>query len=350
MIGILLTILKIIGIILLVILGLVLALLLIVLFVPFRYAAKIDRPDVLDPDAKLTYGLVANVRASWLLHLISFKLDFSNGQAAKALRILGIDTAKLKEKKADKPQKPKAPKKKKEKPLYEIAQYDKKTKKRLDEEREKRTAEQETAVDGKTKKAEKKKADAAVERTVLTKTPVPTKEEIWETIEREDGERTASGFVWFLAENIHRACLKLWNKMLSFRQKVVDVWPVVVRFWDFAWDERTEGAVRKVFRELGAILKGFLPKKRSGYVRFGLDDPAATGKATAALAVAIPLLGEDKIAVYPEFEKKTMEGHVELGGRIYVAGIVAALLRLILNKDVKYVIRFMKNKEAAHKV
>ena len=66
MIHILLTILKIIGIILLVIIGLILAILLCVLFVPVRYKAKIDyqegKPDI-------------SVNVSYFLHAISVNLD-----------------------------------------------------------------------------------------------------------------------------------------------------------------------------------------------------------------------------------------------------------------------------------
>jgi len=77
--AILLTILKIIGIVLLCILGLVLLLLLMVLFVPLRYKVKASYKD----------DIYACVKASYLLHIVSFTLKYTDKLDMK-LRILGI--------------------------------------------------------------------------------------------------------------------------------------------------------------------------------------------------------------------------------------------------------------------
>lgn len=72
MVSILLTVLKIIGIAMLVILGLLLLLLLLVLFVPVRYRAKGDCHN---------NGFTADIRVTWLMHMASFKAEYSIGQA-----------------------------------------------------------------------------------------------------------------------------------------------------------------------------------------------------------------------------------------------------------------------------
>ena len=83
MIHILLTILKIIGIILLVIIGLILAILLCVLFVPVRYKAKIDyqegKPDI-------------SVNVSYFLHAISVNAVYRDKKISKVLKIFGFKT------------------------------------------------------------------------------------------------------------------------------------------------------------------------------------------------------------------------------------------------------------------
>ena len=81
MIHILLMILKIIGIILLVILGILLVLILAVLFVPVRYKADFSWHG--EPDLSL--------KASWFLHLLSFRAIYTKEGLKFVVRVLGIN-------------------------------------------------------------------------------------------------------------------------------------------------------------------------------------------------------------------------------------------------------------------
>ena len=88
MISVLLTLLKIIGIVLLSLLGLFLVLLLIVLFVPVRYRIKGYYKD----------EFVCHGKITWLLHLVSVSIDYDK-EAATAIRIFGIDISSFLNKK-----------------------------------------------------------------------------------------------------------------------------------------------------------------------------------------------------------------------------------------------------------
>jgi len=91
MIGIILNILKIIGIIILAILGIVILLLALTLFVPFRYDISGHYYDKEDYKAE--------VRCSYLLHIISFSLSYEK-ELASSLKLFGIKmdlSAKAKE-------------------------------------------------------------------------------------------------------------------------------------------------------------------------------------------------------------------------------------------------------------
>lgn len=82
MVSILLTVLKIIGIIILVILGLILFLLLLILFVPVRYYGNGSYQEDF---------FAAKLRASWLLHLISVRGELQKEQALHIyMKIFGI--------------------------------------------------------------------------------------------------------------------------------------------------------------------------------------------------------------------------------------------------------------------
>ena len=80
MLHILLLILKIIGMIIVGILGILVLLIGIILFVPVRYEGKA----VCEKTMK---NLQAQVRASWLLHLVSFRLAVKDGRIKWKLRV-----------------------------------------------------------------------------------------------------------------------------------------------------------------------------------------------------------------------------------------------------------------------
>ena len=96
MLTVVLTILKIIGIILLIILGMIL----LVLFVPIRYSvdAEIPQKDLSDGiDEHFSDGIMCNVRITWLLHLIRACVKYP---AAKSfsVKILFFERSKNEEK------------------------------------------------------------------------------------------------------------------------------------------------------------------------------------------------------------------------------------------------------------
>ena len=361
MLTVLLTILKVIGITLLVILGLVLLIVLIVLFVPLRYRAVIDRPEA-EEGAKMTDGLSADVRVTYLLHFISFRLRYADGALSKALRVLGIDLLSKKKKddgkKKKKKKKPKAPKKGPERPLSEIAGM----KKTGGEAPAGSAPDSAAAKDGGTVKdagqgkeklpghkvGKRKKEDVGLkadETVSLPKAEIPGEEEIRTYIEKEDGGISVSGRIWYALEKIFRLFRILWEKLAGFRKKVSDAIPKIVRMLDLIEDERFWDALRKALKEVGVILGGLLPKKRKGTIRYGTGDPAKTGQAMGYLAWVMPVIGTNKVAFVPDFERKTIEGHVELAGRVLVISILAAGVRILLNKNVKFVIRYLKKKE-----
>ena len=297
--GVILTILKIIGIILLVLLGLIVALLLVILFVPFRYSLAAVKPENA-PEGAAAQGISADIRASYLARMISFRITFSDGKLQKILKIFGIDTGKFKKEGEKKKKKPKAPKPAEPKPLSEIA-------------------------DPKRKK-EESKAESGTEEIRIEAVP----------------EETSP--LWRIAEKIYGVLKKVFAKMRKTFEKLGAAWKKISRYLDLATDAEFGGAVSKAFHEIGVILKGFLPNKISGSLDYGSGDPAKTGQMLAIAAATIPV-HKNKIALTPHFEDKVLFGDIAMRGSIYLYKVVFALVRIILNKDIQYVIKFLKNKE-----
>ena len=408
-----LSILKIIGIILLVILCIILALLLIVLFVPIRYNAHVVKEER-GPDGKITEGLAATAGVSWLAHIVSFGISFKEGKLSKGLKIFGIDLSKRKKQKEKKKKKKTAKegtpralseiaeegKKKKDKEKAESASKDLLTAEVPSEEGEKAgnapesaeetgteasiggneeagtgeagtgedaaDTETEEAADTETpdeeenpgkdsvkKKKRKTKEEKAAEKAAKAEKKAAKAAEKAEkaAIAAENKKRahrkkadTFTEFLWRIAEAVYNVFRKIAEKIRGVVEKLKGIFAVIEKWTDFLEDDRTQEAVALALREVGGILKGLLPKKVKGYVRFGHDDPAKTGQQLAYLAAAYPLYGRN-LDIYPDFEQKALEGDVELKGRVFLATIVWAGLKLILNKNIKYVIGFVRNKE-----
>ena len=402
-----LSILKIIGIILLVILCIILALLLIVLFVPIRYSAHAVKEET-GPESKITDGLHAQAGVSWLLHIISFKIAFEGGKLQKGLKIFGIDLSKRKKKKAKK-KKRKTAKDGPERPLHEIARAGERKKTAEAEAIAEELLSGEDAESGQEEAntTDTTAAEAAKTNETAEAAESVSKERVTETVPGEDGEiseeENSSGqeteaaeaaeeeqpaalskeelkkkkreekearkaekarkaeekrqkraqrkkadsfkeFLWRVAEAIYNVLRKIGAKIAAVIEKLKALWAVVEKWTDFLEDDRTQTAIALALREVGGILKGLLPKKVKGYVRFGHDDPSKTGQQLAYLAAAYPLYGKN-LDIYPDFEQKALEGDIELKGRVFLASIVWAGLKLILNKNIKYVIGFVRNKE-----
>lgn len=78
--GIILLILKFVGIVLGICLAVLLALLLLVLFVPVRYDLRGEKEDNLHVEGKV----------HWLLHIVTLEIRYENEEMKKILRIFGV--------------------------------------------------------------------------------------------------------------------------------------------------------------------------------------------------------------------------------------------------------------------
>lgn len=87
-------------------------------------------------------------------------------------------------------------------------------------------------------------------------------------------------------------------------------------FKELLEDEELISAVRRLFGYSKKGIRHFLPKKLSGEIAFGFEDPAATGQALAAVSVLMPLF-RGSLFVEPDFEEARFEADLTVSGRIY---------------------------------
>lgn len=94
-------------------------------------------------------------------------------------------------------------------------------------------------------------------------------------------------------------------------------------------------------KELVYLLKHAKPKKLSGYLRFGFEDPSITGYVMALYGILYPIWNP-KLSMEPDFERQVLDCHVLINGKVRVWHLVRVALRLFLSRDVRRVIADVK--------
>ena len=291
MIHILLTILKVIGIVLAVVLGLILAILLALLFVPVRYRVVADELKFPKEDKEpLIFA-----KFTWLLHLVTARADYTEEGVQFNIRLLGINI------------------KRKEKKVYNTTTYPKSDPRYKAPEQT--IQPDQTPLADKTEKSENSTNFQASVSGVKEKKSVSQK----------------------LSEVINKFKFKInhiCDKITNVKIKTSD-------YIEFFSREKYKNTIKEIKSMLIKLILYILPTKCKGYLKFGFESPETTGKALAAMCMFYGLYG-DKIELYPDFENKILEGAIRCKGRIRLYRIVVVLIKLWRNKELKEMIEFVK--------
>lgn len=303
-----LTILKILGIILLVLLGLLLVIVLSVLFVPVRYRLEGEKSS---PGWSEANG---KVRVSWLLHLIHLRIQYQEKELDWECYLFGV------------------PLKKAGAAVREWKKKRRKKKIQEQKERRKKAVQQKNKPEKRTA-AKKKGQEKPLQ--IEEKTEIKTAERKQQ--EKEKVSDKLSRF-WNRCKKIVGSILgfpgklkkKLTNIRLTFREFCDKI-----KRWQTLWNEESTQAALHFLTEKGRkLIRHVLPRKIRGSITFGCEDPALTGQILGAVAIAYPLYGKG-VAVYPRFEEKILEGQLQMKGRIVAACLLWQAWKIYRNPDVR---------------
>ena len=330
MLHILLTILKIIGIILLAIIGLILLICLCILFVPIRYSARVK------------YNETNNicVRVTYLFRLISIKYSLIGKDKKISIKIFGIDINRFKRKKKNKKsgKKSKGNDKKKNKSegqdLFDEINDEENSVEIFEEVKEERYIDK---ADEDLKKAAKENMKVQDDDVLEEESEEDVNSKIQSSVRKEKIS---------LYQKIKNKIISLKNKIIyrfkSICGKIKKAISKIKDFKEFIRDEHTKRVFVLVKGELVKFLKYIRPRKVKGYFNFGFDDPSTTGK-VLGLYYAIMKKSPKKFKINPDFENKRLETDLYLKGRIRLYYLVYIILKIYFNKDFKYVLKH-KNK------
>lgn len=124
--------------------------------------------------------------------------------------------------------------------------------------------------------------------------------------------------------------------------KVFHIINLIQKWVAFATDVQVHEAVGFLLDRLKKILGHVLPKKLSGHLELGFDDPSLTGNVMAVYAAVYPLYLND-FQLTPYFNETRFEGKADIRGRIYLFYLAYLAITTILNKNIRYVISYLKH-------
>lgn len=303
-----LTVLKILGVVLLGILALVLLLLAVLLLVPVRYAVSGSVGDSVKVSGK----------AGWLLSAIRYEFSLEDGEVTDGVRIFGFRVRKkakvteveLEEDAAEAElaamelgMEEDARPAKESGSTGQVQEPDKTTGKPGDlqcNNEQKKTGDD-----------RKKDSGKASDKNVLRKI-----KSLWQTIKELPG---------IISRQFRKIRRSLQNAK-SFAERIHEL---------FA-DELNQYAVKKIWAQCLYLLGHFRFRKMYTDLMFSLSDPAWTGQALGIFSM-IPLFYQYEVHLYPDFEsdKLYVQGDFEIKGRIRLVHLVVVTLRLLFDQKVR---------------
>ena len=320
MLHVILLILKIVGIILLGILGLILLLLLAVLFAAISYQVRVQKGDAVHVSAS----------AGWLFRIISvhFQMDMEEEMKQDLkICIFGIPILKPLEEKPKKTEKPKKVKKK--------AKASEAATEQAAPARSKPVAapKEPEAVIKELKPAPAPSGQTATAKSTAPKSTAPEQEEM----PRSDQPKKKESIFKKIRGLFHKIDLAIENikdKIRNIRSTIQGILEKKDKYLGFLNQEDHKKAEKAALKELLYILKKIRPRKLTGHVHFGFEDPATTGQAYGAACVFYAWYPKG-FELRPDFEQEVIECDVRLKGKIRLYVFVGAALSLLLNKDIR---------------
>lgn len=292
----LLSILKILGIILLCILGLLILLIMLLLFAPVSYRIR----------GETRQGQTTlKVHGAWCLMALRFSFLMEQGKQLAVLKIFGIKAWKY--------------------------PSDEKSKKKLEKKKVKK----------KQKKKSGEKSHKEPEKDLEQNPPAVMQEEQTEKQhEQKRQKKTHKKKFVSVFGKISRTIRSIVEKIKAIPQKLKNIGSKIKKVNQWIQDEQNRSAVRFALGKVIGLLKKYGPKHMKADVAYGMEDPAATGQVLAVLSV-LPFLYYDKVSIMPDFEAERfyIEGSWDIRGRIQVIHLLKAAIQIWRNPDVKHFIK-----------
>lgn len=353
MISVILTILKILGLILLILLGILILVVCLVLFIPVRYR--------IEGDYQSSKATVSS-RVTWLLHFVSARIlmEYENAFSLHiAVRVLGVPIFDNKKKAAKKKKKeskeagynPEEPSPDGTDTEIQAASTDNSGNSESNNEESaswQRSDLEELELEGTKVRETKGEESEILESKILESEILETEIEEAEIkeVEIEESKNEADKkslfeklyiifgkFMQFI-ENIQYTFHKLCDTIVKIRDNLN-------YYLDLLQKQSTTRAIGTCKTQLMRIAKSLSPQKFQVNLHLGFEDPAVLGEILTVWGMLYPF-HQGRIDIVPEFGQTILEGDILLKGKISLFVYLKVALILFFDKNIKQLIKQIK--------
>ncbi len=326
-----LTILKIIGIVLLSIIGLLLLIVLALCFVPFRYKINASKDD----------SLIANVKITYLLHFISLKAIYDKKLTIEA-RILGIRVYK-------KTSEGGHGKDKDEDILEDFDEFeedskDKKSSKKADKESYASKAENESSNITEVSDVNNTDSDSYDNNVSVNGSESADEYSIEEEV--SDNKKKSKLFrkLSRLNQKIAAIPSKLESICENVEEKIDGLFDTIAYYECLFSKKGTEYVIQFLKEKLIKLLKHICPRKCKIDFDYSSEDPDKAGKMWEIYGMVMPFLpGKNRINI--GFDEEVLRFKIMVKGRIFLGYVGLIGLQILFNKKVKKFIKLLKRED-----
>lgn len=193
--------------------------------------------------------------------------------------------------------------------------------------------------------------DAQKHYTVSPDGPSEAESNVWDTVtEAEEGQQAKTSEQEQETASASRRLNRLVNKLKGIYKKVQELIAKLQKLYQSArrkekavkWfldEPSTKHMITALKKQVIKILKSILPKKLTGELRLGMENPAVMGQICMFGGIFYPMY-EKNFSFTPVFGEKVIEGDGFFKGRIILGEILAHVVRILLMRDFY---RFLKN-------
>lgn len=319
--GIVLLILKIIGIILLSIIGLLVLIMLLLMFWPFTYRLKAFKNE---KDYDVAFRLL------WLLGLVTATINY-NGEAWLIFRIIGIPVYKIK--------------------IWPV-EKEKDTEESLEEETDESEVlsadADETASDvPESEYFEEEYEGCDVENEEAFYRDI---EECWNDDTEEDAfdklpfAKKVKAFIEKIKELIlkcRQKCYNIKDSIYEFIEKIKKQYKNIKHYIKLLQHPCIKPALKKIWKITKVILKHIRPRRIKANVTYGSGDPASTMKVYGYYCMIYPFYGK-KIKFMPDMENKVLNFDAKISGRFQLFRMMLVGWSAFADRNIRKLIRLIR--------
>ncbi len=164
-----------------------------------------------------------------------------------------------------------------------------------------------------------------------------------------EGPTEAKKGVFYFIRKVGDSIKNFWGKIKAFvqglKEKIEGVTSNLSKLYSkyqlirlFFQDDKNKLGFQYGFRSIKGLLRHVRPRKVRAYIEFGTGDPCSTGQ---ILGVAAAFMGiyKNSVQIIPDFEEEVLKGNFYCRGRVQTIILLIIGVKLILNRDIKNLIK-----------